>query len=256
MVPPTRVVSGSARSPKAHETSCSSATPTGMLSYCSPAVWTSLGYRPEDLEGTNERDLIHPVDLATRDGLIARLLETDVAAATRRAADPQQERRVALVRDDRHELPPEPGRPRHRHQRAGHHRPQGCGRRAHRAHAARPAHRAPEPLAPHGSPVDRAGPHRAGERHDRGVVLRPRRVQGRERLGGARRRRPGVDRGRAPLQASAARSRHHRPDRWRRVRRRVRRPQRRRGCRSPRAREFATSSNDPSRSTTSKRRCR
>ncbi len=51
----------------------------GVLSYCSPAVWTSLGYRPEDLEGTNERDLIHPVDLATRDGLIARLLETDVA---------------------------------------------------------------------------------------------------------------------------------------------------------------------------------
>ena len=51
----------------------------GMLSYCSPAVWTSLGYRPEDLEGTNERDLIHPVDLAIRDGLIARLLETDVA---------------------------------------------------------------------------------------------------------------------------------------------------------------------------------
>ena len=51
----------------------------GMLSYCSPAVWTSLGYRPEDLEGTNERDLIHPVDLATRDGLIARLLETDIA---------------------------------------------------------------------------------------------------------------------------------------------------------------------------------
>ena len=51
----------------------------GRLSYCSPAVWTSLGYHPEDLEGTNERDLIHPVDLRIRDGLIARLLETDVA---------------------------------------------------------------------------------------------------------------------------------------------------------------------------------
>ena len=51
----------------------------GLLSYCSPAVWASLGYRPEDLEGTNERDLIHPVDLATRDGLVARLLETNVA---------------------------------------------------------------------------------------------------------------------------------------------------------------------------------
>ena len=72
-------MSGFAHSPKARGTSCSSATPTGVLSYCSPAVWTSLGYRPEDLEGTNERDLIHPVDLATRDGLIARLLETDIA---------------------------------------------------------------------------------------------------------------------------------------------------------------------------------
>ncbi len=51
----------------------------GMLSYCSPAVWSSLGYRPEDLEGTNERELIHPVDLKVRDGLIARLLETDTA---------------------------------------------------------------------------------------------------------------------------------------------------------------------------------
>jgi diguanylate cyclase (GGDEF)-like protein/PAS domain S-box-containing protein len=50
----------------------------GLLSYCSPAVWASLGYRPEDLEGTNERDLIHPVDLETRDGLVTRLLETDV----------------------------------------------------------------------------------------------------------------------------------------------------------------------------------
>jgi diguanylate cyclase (GGDEF)-like protein/PAS domain S-box-containing protein len=51
----------------------------GVLSYCSPAVWASLGYRPEDLEGTNERELIHPVDLAIRDGLIARLLGTNVA---------------------------------------------------------------------------------------------------------------------------------------------------------------------------------
>jgi len=51
----------------------------GMLSYCSPAVWASLGYRPEDLEGTYERELIHPVDLGIRDGLIARLLATKVA---------------------------------------------------------------------------------------------------------------------------------------------------------------------------------
>jgi diguanylate cyclase (GGDEF)-like protein/PAS domain S-box-containing protein len=51
----------------------------GVLSYCSPAVWASLGYRPEDLQGTHERDLIHPVDLEIRDGLIARLLKTNVA---------------------------------------------------------------------------------------------------------------------------------------------------------------------------------
>jgi diguanylate cyclase (GGDEF)-like protein/PAS domain S-box-containing protein len=50
----------------------------GMLAYCSPAVWGSLGYRPEDLEGTNERRLIHPVDLGKRDRHIATLLETDV----------------------------------------------------------------------------------------------------------------------------------------------------------------------------------
>jgi diguanylate cyclase (GGDEF)-like protein/PAS domain S-box-containing protein len=51
----------------------------GVLTYCSPTVWTSLSHRPEDLEGTNERALIHPVDLAIRDGLIARLLATDIA---------------------------------------------------------------------------------------------------------------------------------------------------------------------------------
>ena len=51
----------------------------GVLSYCSPAVFASLGYRPEDLEGTNERDLIHPVDVGMRESQIARLLETNVA---------------------------------------------------------------------------------------------------------------------------------------------------------------------------------
>jgi len=51
----------------------------GTLSYCSPAVSTSLGYEPADLEGTNERALIHPVDLAIRDRLIAKLLATNVA---------------------------------------------------------------------------------------------------------------------------------------------------------------------------------
>ncbi len=51
----------------------------GVLSYCSPAVWASLGHRPEDLEGTNERELIHPVDLQIRDALISQLLNTKVA---------------------------------------------------------------------------------------------------------------------------------------------------------------------------------
>ena len=51
----------------------------GVLSYCSPTVWTSLAYTPEELQGTNERELIHPVDLVRRDRLIARLLETNVA---------------------------------------------------------------------------------------------------------------------------------------------------------------------------------
>jgi diguanylate cyclase (GGDEF)-like protein/PAS domain S-box-containing protein len=51
----------------------------GLLSYCSPTVWTALGYRPDDLTGTNERDLINPLDRKTREGLMARLLETDAA---------------------------------------------------------------------------------------------------------------------------------------------------------------------------------
>ena len=176
--------------------------------------------------------------------------------ATRGAAHPQQERRVALVRDDRHELPREPCRARHRHQRARHHRPQGRRGRAHRAHAARPADRSPEPPAPDGPPFDRAGAHRARERHDRGVVLRPRRVQGRERLGRTRRWRPGarsrsraVSSGRCekptpspgPVATSSsscakgsAASRMPRPS----------------------GRASATSSSDRSRSTTSKPRCR
>jgi diguanylate cyclase (GGDEF)-like protein/PAS domain S-box-containing protein len=49
----------------------------GVLSYCSPAVWASLGYRPEELEGTNERELIHPIDVEIRDRLIARLMDTN-----------------------------------------------------------------------------------------------------------------------------------------------------------------------------------
>jgi diguanylate cyclase (GGDEF)-like protein/PAS domain S-box-containing protein len=48
----------------------------GMISYCSPSVRESLGYRLEELIGTNERDLIHPVDLAMRDGHVETLLQS------------------------------------------------------------------------------------------------------------------------------------------------------------------------------------
>lgn len=51
----------------------------GVITYCSPAVFDSLGYRSSELEGTHERELIHPVDLGIRDGNIARLLETNTA---------------------------------------------------------------------------------------------------------------------------------------------------------------------------------
>ena len=50
----------------------------GTLSYCSPRFARRSATGPK-LEGTNERDLIHPVDLRIRDGLIARLLQTNVA---------------------------------------------------------------------------------------------------------------------------------------------------------------------------------
>src|SRR5258708_5728559 len=32
----------------------------GTLTYCSPAVFVALGYHPAELEGTKERDLVHP----------------------------------------------------------------------------------------------------------------------------------------------------------------------------------------------------
>ena len=53
----------------------------GVLSYCSPTVWTSLGYRPEELEGTHERELLHPADWVARDRLIAALLHDNVDQA-------------------------------------------------------------------------------------------------------------------------------------------------------------------------------
>src|SRR5260370_5130410 len=35
----------------------------GLLTYVSPSAWTLLGYQPEDLVGTQARDLIHPDDV-------------------------------------------------------------------------------------------------------------------------------------------------------------------------------------------------
>jgi diguanylate cyclase (GGDEF)-like protein/PAS domain S-box-containing protein len=49
----------------------------GTFTYCSPAVESALGYRPTELTGTNERDLIHASDLPVHDGLIGRLVSSD-----------------------------------------------------------------------------------------------------------------------------------------------------------------------------------
>ena len=49
----------------------------GTITYCSPAVDSALGYRPTALTGTNERELIHPSDLAVHDGLVGRLMAYD-----------------------------------------------------------------------------------------------------------------------------------------------------------------------------------
>jgi diguanylate cyclase (GGDEF)-like protein/PAS domain S-box-containing protein len=46
----------------------------GTLTYCSPAVESALGYRPTELTGTNERELIHVSDLPVHDGLVGRLI--------------------------------------------------------------------------------------------------------------------------------------------------------------------------------------
>jgi diguanylate cyclase (GGDEF)-like protein/PAS domain S-box-containing protein len=49
----------------------------GFITYCSPAIEAALGYRPEELHGTPERDLVHPDDVRVRDGLVGRLLASD-----------------------------------------------------------------------------------------------------------------------------------------------------------------------------------
>jgi diguanylate cyclase (GGDEF)-like protein/PAS domain S-box-containing protein len=48
----------------------------GLLTYCSPAIEVALGYRPDELNGTPERDLVHPDDVQLRDSSLARVLAT------------------------------------------------------------------------------------------------------------------------------------------------------------------------------------
>jgi diguanylate cyclase (GGDEF)-like protein/PAS domain S-box-containing protein len=48
----------------------------GLLVYCSPAIEAALGYRPAELVGTPERNLVHPGDVESRDRAVAALLTT------------------------------------------------------------------------------------------------------------------------------------------------------------------------------------
>jgi diguanylate cyclase (GGDEF)-like protein/PAS domain S-box-containing protein len=43
----------------------------GLLTYCSPSLFDTLGYHPRDLLGTRERDLIHRDDVDARDDLVS-----------------------------------------------------------------------------------------------------------------------------------------------------------------------------------------
>ncbi|MDQ1511399.1 MAG: hypothetical protein QOG50_3243, partial [Actinomycetota bacterium] len=49
----------------------------GTVSYCSPSVESALGYHPTELNGTNERELIHAADFALHDNLVGRLLASE-----------------------------------------------------------------------------------------------------------------------------------------------------------------------------------
>jgi PAS domain S-box-containing protein len=48
----------------------------GIVTYCSPAAATVLGYSPGELQGTNEIELIHPFDLAARNAVLEQLVAT------------------------------------------------------------------------------------------------------------------------------------------------------------------------------------
>lgn len=63
----------------------------GVLTYCSPAVERYLGYRADDVEGTREREWIHPSDLEMRNTSIDRLVAT---------GEPQQPLEIRLRHGD------------------------------------------------------------------------------------------------------------------------------------------------------------
>jgi diguanylate cyclase (GGDEF)-like protein/PAS domain S-box-containing protein len=49
----------------------------GTVTYCSPAAATVLGYSPDELQNTNEIDLIHPFDIAARNSVLEQLVATN-----------------------------------------------------------------------------------------------------------------------------------------------------------------------------------
>jgi diguanylate cyclase (GGDEF)-like protein/PAS domain S-box-containing protein len=49
----------------------------GLISYCSPAIEVALGYNPDQLCGTPQRDLVHPDDLPLRDAVAPRVLSSE-----------------------------------------------------------------------------------------------------------------------------------------------------------------------------------
>ena len=117
----------------------------GTFTYCSPAVESALGYRPSELTGTNERDLIHPSDLPVHDGLIGRLVASELPQPPIELRLHDRDGIVALVRDDIDRAARRSGRARHRDERPQRHRAARGGRGAHRPEPARLAHRVAEP---------------------------------------------------------------------------------------------------------------
>ena len=102
----------------------------GILTYCSPSVSNALGYQPDELEGTPERDLIHASDVTPATTLVSALAPGRPAAAPDRRPAARPRRRVALVRVDRDQSPRRSRGQGHRHQRARRRSPQSRERRS------------------------------------------------------------------------------------------------------------------------------